>query len=159
MSAAERSRALACLPGQRGEFGGRVSGGSGLCQGLPWKWVLGVCVLGGQGLAAGIPMRKGVSWEGETKAAHSLKEGNVWSLVPGTTVTQVQGWPTINFIGHQDARDLRPELPKFCIPGAQVLIGDFPLDIKYLQRIEDSLDTVTLLHLPYFTLLFSTLGY
>lgn len=42
--------------------------------------------------------------------------------------------PTINFIGHQDAWDLRPELPKFCIPGTQVLIGDFPLDIKYLQR-------------------------
>lgn len=48
--------------------------------------------------------------------------------------------PTINFIGHQDAWDLRPELPKFCIPGTQVLIGDFPLDIKYLQRVEDSLD-------------------
>jgi hypothetical protein len=47
--------------------------------------------------------------------------------------------PTIDFIGYHDAWDLRPELPKLCIPGTQVLIGDFSLYIKHLQRAEDSL--------------------
>lgn len=45
--------------------------------------------------------------------------------------------PTINFIGHHDAWDLWPELPKLHVPGAQVLIGDFPLYIKHLQRAEE----------------------
>lgn len=40
--------------------------------------------------------------------------------------------PTIDFIGHHDARDLRPELPKFRVPGAQVLVGDFPPHIEHL---------------------------
>lgn len=101
------------------------------CQGLPSKWVIGVCVLAGQGLAAGLK----VSWEGKTKSAHFLKEGKVWCSVPRILSPRGREGPTINFIGHQDARDLRPELPKFCIPGTQVLIGDFPLDVKYLQRV------------------------
>lgn len=44
-----------------------------------------------------------------------------------------RGGLTIDFISHHDARNLWPERPKLCIPGAQVLVGDFPLHIKHLQ--------------------------
>ena len=37
----------------------------------------------------------------------------------------------IDFIGHHNAQNLWPELPKLHIPGAQVLVCDFPLYIKY----------------------------
>lgn len=50
-----------------------------------------------------------------------------------------RGGLTIDFIGHHNARNLWPELPKLCIPGAEVLVRDFPLHVKYLnqQRKED----------------------
>lgn len=44
-----------------------------------------------------------------------------------------RGSPTIDFIGHHDARDLWPELPKLRVPGVQVLVRDFPLYIKHLH--------------------------
>lgn len=58
----------------------------------------------------------------------------MWWWVPhGMLTRRCRDGPTINFIGHHDARDLWPELPKLCVPGAQVLVGDFPLHIEHLQ--------------------------
>lgn len=63
---------------------------------------------------------------------------NMWWWVPhGLWTPRCRDDPTINFIGHQDAWDLWPELPKLRIPGAQVLVGYLPLHIKHLQRTEE----------------------
>lgn len=87
-------------------------------------------------------MGKGISWEGKMTDSYPFFERRKCVVLgPQELLSpRCRDGPTINFIGHQDAWDLRPELPKFCIPGTQVLISDFPLDIKYLQRVEDSLD-------------------
>lgn len=60
--------------------------------------------------------------------------GNVWWWVPhGAWTLRCRDGPTINFIGHHDAWDLWPELPKLCVPSAQVLVGYFPLHVEHLQ--------------------------
>lgn len=53
-----------------------------------------------------------------------------WLVPPGA---EVQGAPTVDFIRHHDARDLGPELPQLCVPGAQVPVRDFPLHVEHLQ--------------------------
>lgn len=65
-------------------------------------------------------------------------------LFPQETVGSVWPWwppgdcgqPTVDFVGHHDARDLRPELPELSVPGAQVPVGDLPLHVEHLQRAE-----------------------
>ena len=42
-----------------------------------------------------------------------------------------RGGLTIDLIGHHNARNLRPELPQLCIPGAEVPVRDFPLHIEH----------------------------
>lgn len=51
----------------------------------------------------------------------------------GTVDTQMKRQPTVDFVGHHDARDLWPELPELSVPGAQVPVGDFPLHVEHLQ--------------------------
>lgn len=61
-----------------------------------------------------------------------------------------RGGLTIDFIGHHNARNLRPELPQLCIPGAEIPVRDFPLHIKHLnqQRKEVSPGAWMSLHIP-----------
>ena len=71
---------------------------------------------------------QGVYWEGGDSVRPRVCLGT-----PGTVDTRGREGPTVDFIGHQDTRDLRPELPKLRVPGAQVPVGDLPLHIKHLQ--------------------------
>lgn len=43
---------------------------------------------------------------------------------------------TVNFISHNETRDLRSVLTKFLIPMSQILIGQFSTTIKYLVTIQ-----------------------